>query len=147
MARLSALMRAGCSVALFIVLYPLVMRLPTLRNRSCFWEPIPKPLSSSSLQKIAAGDYFAKSEDEVFGTGYVVKSLEAALWCFWTTDSFKQAILKAANLGDDADTTAAICGQVAGAFYGESGIPSEWLQRLVMVEEIGNLAERLQQAG
>ncbi len=54
--------------------------------------------------------------------------------------SFEEAILKAANLGDDADTTAAICGQVAGAYYGEGGIPSHWLERLVMREEIKNLA-------
>ena len=81
--------------------------------------------------------------DEIRGTGYVVESLEAALWCFWRTDSFEEAILTAANLGDDADTTAAICGQMAGAYYGESGIPADWLDKLVMVEEIGALAEKL----
>jgi ADP-ribosyl-[dinitrogen reductase] hydrolase len=70
--------------------------------------------------------------------------LEAALWCFEQTDTFEAAILKAANLGDDADTTAAICGQVAGAFYGESGIPKKWLDRLVMRQEITVLADRLE---
>lgn len=55
------------------------------------------------------------------------KSRGQALWCFYKTDSFEAAILKAANLGDDADTTAAICGQLAGTFYGESGIPEKWL--------------------
>ncbi len=65
----------------------------------------------------------------------MVRSLEAALWSFYKTDSFEAAILKAANLGDDADTTAAICGQLAGAFYGESGIPKNWLDRLVMRQE------------
>ena len=80
---------------------------------------------------------------EIRGTGYVVESLEAALWCFDKTDNFEAAILKAANLGDDADTTAAICGQVAGAFYGESGIPQKWLDKLVMREEISMLADRL----
>jgi ADP-ribosyl-[dinitrogen reductase] hydrolase len=54
---------------------------------------------------------------------YVVSSLEAALWCFYRTSTFEEAVLQAANLGDDADTTAAICGQIAGAYYGESGIP------------------------
>jgi ADP-ribosyl-[dinitrogen reductase] hydrolase len=67
----------------------------------------------------------------------------AALWCFDQTDTFEAATLKAANLGDDADTTAAICGQVAGAFYGESGIPKKWLAKLVMREEISTLADRL----
>ncbi|HEX9831364.1 MAG TPA: ADP-ribosylglycohydrolase family protein, partial [Thermodesulfobacteriota bacterium] len=65
---------------------------------------------SASIQSIASGDYRGKNESLIKGTGYVVESLEAALWCFWSTDSFEQAVLKAANLGDDADTTAAICG-------------------------------------
>ncbi len=59
-------------------------------------------------------------------------------------NSFEEAIFNAANLGDDADTTAAICGRVAGAFYGESGIPSHWLDKLVMRGEIGELADKLE---
>jgi len=70
-------------------------------------------------------------------------SLEAALWCFWTTDSFRQAILAVANLGDDADTTAAICGQMAGAYYGVSGIPPLWLEKLHLREEIARLADQI----
>ena len=85
----------------------------------------------------------AIGRDNLRGTGYVVESLEAALWCFDQTDNFETAILKAANLGDDADTTAAICGQVAGAFYGESGIPQKWLEKLSLREEITILADRL----
>jgi ADP-ribosyl-[dinitrogen reductase] hydrolase len=61
----------------------------------------------------------------------------------WQTDNFKDCVLLAANLGDDADTTAAIAGQLAGAFYGESGIPQPWLQKLVMATEIGQMAEQL----
>ena len=100
-------------------------------------------LGAPKVQQIAAGGYRAKSESEIRGTGYVIDSLEAALWCFDQTDTFADAILAAANLGDDADTTAAVCGQVAGAFYGESGIPGHWLDRLVMREEIQDLADRL----
>jgi len=81
--------------------------------------------------------------DEVKGTGYVVESLEAALWAFHTTDSFEAAVLAAANLGDDADTTAAICGQIAGAFYGELGIPARWLDKLAMRDLITSLAVTL----
>ena len=77
------------------------------------------------IKLIARGNYRNKPAGEIRGTGYVVESLEAALWCFLHTETFETAILKAANLGDDADTTAAICGQVAGAFYGESGIPQK----------------------
>jgi ADP-ribosyl-[dinitrogen reductase] hydrolase len=103
----------------------------------------PGLVDSAKVKSIAAGDYMCKPESAIRGSGYVVQSLEAALWCFWATDTFEQAILQAANLGDDADTTAAICGQIAGAHYGESGIPTRWLEPLVMREEIGALAERL----
>ena len=99
--------------------------------------------TSPKIRDIAQGEYRAKAEADVRGSGYVVQSLEAALWCFWHTSSFEAAILKAANLGDDADTTAAVCGQVAGAYYGEQGIPAHWLERLVMRETITDLADRL----
>jgi len=100
-------------------------------------------LISSGLQAIAAGDYLNKSEDQIFGTGYVVPSLEAALWCFYRADSFREAVLLAANLGQDADTTAAICGQLAGAFYGQSGIPGGWRKKLALHDEICTLADQL----
>lgn len=106
----------------------------------------PEIIASPSLQAIARGAYQQKREDDIRGTGYVVESLEAALWSFWTTETYEQAILTATNLGDDADTTAAICGQVAGAYYGESGIPGHWLRQLVMREEITNLADQLHAA-
>lgn len=99
--------------------------------------------SSPSLQAIARGEYRDKTEQDIRGSGYVVQSLEAALWCFWHTSSFEAAILKAANLGDDADTTAAVCGQVAGAFYGATGIPSHWLDRVALRDIITDLADRL----
>ena len=101
-------------------------------------------LGSAGLQAIAQGAYFNKPIDQIKGSGYVVESLEAALWCFYTTETFEQAILAATNLGDDADTTAAICGQLAGAFYGENNIPNHWLNALHQREMIGNLAEKLQ---
>jgi ADP-ribosyl-[dinitrogen reductase] hydrolase len=97
----------------------------------------------SSIRAIALGGYLSKSGDEIRGSGYVVNSLEAAVWCFWQTTSFKDAVLKAVNLGDDADTTAAVCGQIAGAFYGERGIPPTWLEHLVMSDEIRRLADQL----
>lgn len=100
-------------------------------------------ISSPAVQAIARGEYQNKSVEEIRGTGYVVDSLEAALWCFWTTETYAQAILAATNLGDDADTTAAICGQVAGAFYGELAIPTHWLEQLTMRAEITELVDRL----
>ena len=98
---------------------------------------------SSALQSVARGDYKAKAENQIKGSGYVVQSLEAALWCFSRTDSFEACVLLAANLGDDADTTAAVAGQLAGAFYGQSGIPAPWLHQLAMARDIGQWAEQL----
>jgi len=103
-------------------------------------------ISAPAILDIATGAYQAKKAEEIIGSGYVVRSLEAALWSFATTDSFEAAILKAVNLGDDADTTAAICGQVAGAYYGEGAIPQKWLEQLAMVEEIRTLATQLADA-
>lgn len=100
-------------------------------------------LSGERISEIARGSYWTKSEEAIQGSGYVVESLEAALWAFARTDDFEHAILMAANLGDDADTTAAVCGQVAGAYYGEGGIPRPWLERLVMRPEITKLADQL----
>jgi ADP-ribosyl-[dinitrogen reductase] hydrolase len=95
------------------------------------------------VRAIALGAYREKSIDEIAGTGYVIKCLEASTWCFLQTDSFRDAVLMAVNLGDDADTTGAVCGQLAGAYYGEKGIPAEWLTRLTMVDQIRRLADRL----
>ncbi len=100
-------------------------------------------LKSDSINRIAAGDYLLKDRANISGSGYVVHSLEAALWCFATTDNYRDAILTAANLGDDADTTAAICGQIAGAYYGAGGIPESWRNKLAMRDEIENLALNL----
>lgn len=99
------------------------------------------------IVEIAKCDYAEKDRDAIRGTGYVVESLEAAMWCFFRTDNFEAAVLEAANLGDDADTTAAVCGQVAGAYYGESGIPKRWLDRLVKRGLIADLASRLHAVG
>jgi ADP-ribosyl-[dinitrogen reductase] hydrolase len=98
---------------------------------------------SPKVAAIARGDYLRKSRDQVSGLGYCVASLEAALWCFHGTASFAAAVLEAANLGYDADTTAAITGQLAGTYYGVEAIPEGWLERLHMRAEIERLAERL----
>ncbi|HEU0296251.1 MAG TPA: ADP-ribosylglycohydrolase family protein [Anaerolineales bacterium] len=99
--------------------------------------------SMPKIKEIAFGNYRDKHVDEIKGSGYVVESLEAALWCFYRAASFEETILQAANLGDDADTTAAICGQIAGAFYGETGIPEKWLNKLHMRREITEFTDRL----
>jgi ADP-ribosyl-[dinitrogen reductase] hydrolase len=98
---------------------------------------------SPKVKALASGDFLHKPVEQIKGSGYSVEALEAALWCFWHTASFKDAVLRAANLGDDADTTAAICGQLAGAYYGVQQIPSEWIEKIAMRDEIIVLADRL----
>lgn len=102
-------------------------------------------LDSPRIREIAQGTWMGKSREQIGSSGYVVHSLEAALWCFARHDSFEAAVLEAANLGDDADTTAAITGQIAGAFWGRGGIPAHWLAKLHQEQDIRGLALSLHQ--
>lgn len=95
------------------------------------------------LRKIIEGSYATKYRAEIKSTGFVLDTLEAALWCIDITDNFRDAVLLAANLGDDADTVAAVTGQIAGAFYGFDSIPDEWVNKIVKSNEILELAEKL----
>jgi ADP-ribosyl-[dinitrogen reductase] hydrolase len=99
------------------------------------------------IAEIANGSFKTRQPPEIRGTGYVVRSLEAALWAFYHGRDFREGCLLAANLGDDADTTAAIYGQLAGAFYGLPGIPAAWLAKLARREEILELAQQLAEFG
>jgi ADP-ribosylglycohydrolase len=92
------------------------------------------------IAEVFAGSWREKSRDQIASSGYVVHSLEAALWSIGNTHCFEDAVLLAANLGDDADTVAAITGQLAGALYGASGIPAAWRGRLAWHNEIERLA-------
>lgn len=92
---------------------------------------------------IASGTFLDKDESAIDGTGYCIASLEASLWCFFKTDNFQDAVLRAANLGDDADTTAAITGQIAGAYYGAKSIRPDWIEKLSMRDEIEAMAVSL----
>ncbi len=95
------------------------------------------------VDEVASGSYARRDPPDIQGTGYVVPSLEAALWALYGTNDFRAGALAAANLGNDADTTAAIYGQLAGAIYGEEGIPTEWRERLALRETIESFADRL----
>ena len=102
---------------------------------------------SPAVAAVAAGSFRGKSAAQIRGSGYVVDSLEAALWAFANTVSFEEGALLAVNLGDDADTTGAVYGQLAGAFYGAAGLPTRWLEKLHQREFITGLADRLFAAG
>ncbi len=103
------------------------------------------PIESAKIRVIVAADHAAKPVEQMKGSGYVVDSLEAALWCYARHDNFRDAVLEAVNLGDDADTTGAIVGQLAGSTYGAAGIPALWLERLHLSQEITALADSLWQ--
>ena len=111
------------------------------------FSPVPDLWSQASLTPkiaaVAAGSFTTKNPSAIRGTGYVVDCLEAALWAFHRSTSFKEGALLAVNLGDDADTTGAVYGQLAGAYYGEQGIPPEWLARLAHREMIERFADEL----
>jgi ADP-ribosylglycohydrolase len=101
-----------------------------------------EPLDPAVLE-VARGSFRQKSPPDVRGDGYVVRSLEAALWAFHSAASFEQAVLAAVNLGEDADTTGAVCGQLAGAFFGASAIPAPLREGLARRELIEAAARRL----
>ncbi|QKJ85719.1 ADP-ribosylglycohydrolase [Paramixta manurensis] len=99
--------------------------------------------STARVLIINAGEYKEKKRNEIRSSGYVIDTLEAAIWAVWNTNNFRDAILLAANLGDDADSVAATAGQLAGALYGMSGIPEEWLNKLAEKERLELLANKL----
>lgn len=98
------------------------------------------------IAEIAGGSFKEKNPPEIRGTGYVVESLEAALWAFHRSTSFSEGCLLAVNLGHDADTTGAIYGQLAGAFYGLEEIPADWRKKIYQSEKILSLAAVLCEA-
>ncbi|MFK7888532.1 MAG: ADP-ribosylglycohydrolase family protein [Gammaproteobacteria bacterium] len=112
-------------------------------EKSALLTDLPNLNGSEKLAAVAAGGWLGKSRDDIRGSGYVVDALEAAFWCFESSDNYKDCILLSANLGDDADTTAAIAGQIAGAHYGFDAIPPSWRTKLVMRDEIVDMADRL----
>ncbi|MEA3413710.1 MAG: ADP-ribosylglycohydrolase family protein [Pseudomonadota bacterium] len=95
------------------------------------------------IDAVATGSFKERRPPVIRGTGYVVDALEAALWAFWNKDDFETGALAVVNLGDDADTTGAIYGQLAGAYYGIEGIPEGWRGKLAMADRILGLADDL----
>ncbi|MDK8191829.1 ADP-ribosylglycohydrolase family protein [Paenibacillus sp. UMB7766-LJ446] len=98
---------------------------------------------SPAIEEVVQGSYRHKAPPEIQGSGYVVRSLEAALWAFHQSSTFEEGALLAVNLGDDADTTGAVYGQIAGAYYGLSGIPAHWQEKLAMRDTLIQLTEAL----
>jgi ADP-ribosyl-[dinitrogen reductase] hydrolase len=111
---------------------------PWLANGS-----IPAAVQDKHYERVLSGNLTEMSEDEIKSSGYVVHTLEAALWCLLRYDTYAATVLAAVNLGNDTDTTGAVAGGLAGLAYGEAAIPAEWLQVLARRTDIEDLAARL----
>jgi len=105
-----------------------------------FWDRDPL---TPVISEISWGSFKRKNPPEIRGTGYAAHSLEAALWAFYKSNTFEDGALLAVNLGDDADTTGAVYGQIAGAYYGYESIPEKWRSKIAKSELILSLADRL----
>ncbi|MDD9947908.1 MAG: ADP-ribosylglycohydrolase family protein [candidate division Zixibacteria bacterium] len=104
----------------------------------------PRPFDGSpEISRILAGSWRGKPREEISSSGYVASTMEAALWSVARTSDFRGAVLLAANLADDADTVAAVTGQLAGALYGLGGIPGDWLDRVAWKDRLLDVADRL----
>lgn len=106
-------------------------------------ERTSEPPYAGAIADIMAGSWRGRARNEVQSSGYVAHSLEAAIWSVARTGSFEDAVMLAANLGGDADTVAAIAGQLAGALYGYQAIPRHWLGPLASQGMIFGMARRL----
>lgn len=102
-----------------------------------YWDAHPL---NEKIEEVASGSFLEREPPEIKGRAHAVRALEAALWAFAKGKNFRESVLLAVNLGDDADTTGAICGQIAGAHYGMEGIPKEWIAGLVKKEVIEKYA-------
>jgi ADP-ribosyl-[dinitrogen reductase] hydrolase len=101
---------------------------------------------SEIFSRIISGKLPDLPYESIQGTGYVIHTLEAAIWCLLNTNNYEEAVLKAIHLGNDTDTTAAVTGGLAGIVYGKENIPAAWLNVLVQKEKIEDLARRLEEA-
>lgn len=114
-------------------------------------EQLRKDISEEEILKldenifldIYSGTFLNKSRDEIYSTGYVAHTLEAALYSFFKHDNYKETILFAGNLGFDTDTVACVTGQICGAYYGIYSIPKEWIQKLVKLELLWKVIDEL----
>jgi ADP-ribosylglycohydrolase len=102
-----------------------------------------QPEEMAVFDRLLSGNIAELTDDCICSSGYVLHTLEASIWCLLTTSGYKEAVLKAVNLGDDTDTTAAVTGGLAGLLYGMDNIPQNWLAQIARRDDIAALAERL----
>ncbi|KZL49808.1 MULTISPECIES: ADP-ribosylglycohydrolase family protein [Cyanophyceae] len=103
-------------------------------------------LEKPHFRRIFSGEIAKIPVEEINSGGYVIDTLESSLWCLLNSSSYSQTVLKAVNLGGDADTTAAVTGGLAGIYYGVENIPQEWINKIARKQDIIKLAERFADA-
>jgi ADP-ribosyl-[dinitrogen reductase] hydrolase len=99
--------------------------------------------SSSVFSHLLSGFISQIDEEYIQSSGYVLHTLEAAIWCALNASSYKDGVLRAVNLGEDTDTTSCVCGGLLGAYYGRKGIPTEWIQDLARLDDIETLLSKV----
>ncbi|MBM4176754.1 MAG: ADP-ribosylglycohydrolase family protein [Ignavibacteria bacterium] len=101
------------------------------------------PKEIALFDRLLKSEIYKLDEEEIQSSGYVLHTLEASIWCLLTTDNYKEAVLKAVNLGSDTDTTGAVTGGLAGLLYGFDNIPKNWIDQIARKKDLENLTERL----
>ena len=112
---------------------------PSYSPSDGYWEKYP---IKSTIVDVMGGNYLKLNPPEIKGSGYVLKTLEAPLWAFYHSSTFEEGCLMAVNLGNDSDTTGAVYGQLAGAYYGEQAIPARWREKLAHKDIITEMADK-----
>jgi ADP-ribosylglycohydrolase len=115
-------------------------------SREQIYKRFPYAQELPHFDRIFSREIAALPIESIYSEGYVIDTLEASLWCFLNTRSYAEAVLKAVNLGEDTDTTAAVTGGGAGIYYGVESIPVEWLNTIARKEDIVALATHLEAA-
>lgn len=118
----------------------------SMRNNilNFFCEKETYSLELEFFKRILTENLMESAEDEINSSGYVIDTLEASFWCLLTTNDYKSAVLKAVNLGNDTDTTAAVTGGLAGLYYGIQQIPVQWINNIAKREMIIELANKME---
>lgn len=130
---------------LYVRLAYLILSGKPIKEAICSLAYLPPVMYTEEFKRLA---YIGElNRDEVRSSGYVVDTLEAALWCLWHTNTYRDCVLLAVNLGEDTDTVAAVAGGLAGILYGcggESGIPDEWISQIACKDWIKELCSKFE---
>lgn len=142
--RWPAVSTSALSIALLEeVSSPLEAYIKGIERAEKIYQTFPYLLEKHHFKRVLNREIASLPVESINSEGYVIDTLEASLWCFLTTSSYSEAVLKAVNLGEDTDTTAAVTGGLAGVYYGVEDIPPEWINGIARHQDIRALAARL----